>query len=58
MTTVKWKMTNGNCALARRRSALIVKLHRLHHTNAKGLRGFWDVLSIWELSGLVFDLIV
>ncbi len=22
------------------------------------LRGFWDVLSIWELSGLVFDLIV
>src|SRR5712691_6654440 len=35
MTTVKWKMINGNCALARRRSALIVKLPRLHHTSLR-----------------------
>src|SRR5436189_4076468 len=34
MTTAKWKMTNGNCALARRRSALIVKLNRVTPTLA------------------------
>src|SRR5439155_24710059 len=27
MTTLKWKMTNGNCALAQLRSALLLKLH-------------------------------
>src|SRR5467141_811966 len=41
MTTVKWKMTNGNCAVARRRPALIVKLHRLHHTSSIALLNFF-----------------
>src|SRR5712691_3602835 len=31
----QWKMTNGNCALARRTSALIVKLHRLHRARQR-----------------------
>src|SRR5438874_6518630 len=34
MTTVTWKITNGNCAVARRRSAPIVKLHHLHHASS------------------------
>src|SRR5712691_5120037 len=49
MTTVKWKMTNGNCALARRLSALIVKLHRLHHTSDR----LCDLLSVAPLAELL-----